>query len=40
MKQLNLLLSFLFLSTIIFAQGSLKGQITDAETDEPLIGAN
>jgi hypothetical protein len=40
MKQLNLLLSFLFVATITFAQGSLKGQITDAETDEPLIGAN
>lgn len=40
MKQLNLLLSFLFLSTFTFAQGSLRGQITDAETGEPLIGAN
>jgi hypothetical protein len=40
MKQLNLLLSFLFLSTIAFAQGSVKGQITDAETGESLIGAN
>ncbi|NJN78880.1 MAG: hypothetical protein HC803_11620 [Saprospiraceae bacterium] len=40
MKQINLLLSFLFLSTITFAQGSIKGQITDAETGEPLIGAN
>lgn len=40
MKQLSLILSFLFFTLITFAQGSLKGQITDAETDEPLIGAN
>ena len=40
MKKLNLLIIFLFISIISIAQTSVKGQVTDAETNEPLIGVN
>ncbi len=39
MKKLCLL-SFLFISQILFAQGKVEGTILDKTTKEPLIGAN
>ena len=40
MKQLTLLFLFLSINCFSFAQTSLYGKITDAETGEDLIGAN
>ena len=39
-RNFYLTLSFLYLATFVFAQTSLQGKITDAETHEDLIGAN
>ncbi len=39
-RNLLLTLCFVFLGTFVFAQTSLNGKITDAETGEDLIGAN
>ena len=41
MKLQNLLLSFFFFSTILFAKtGTISGYVTDAQTGEALVGAN
>ncbi len=39
-KQLLVYLFILFLSNIVYAQGSLKGTVTDGYDDEPLIGVS
>ena len=40
MKKLSLLIVLSFASILAFAQTSVKGQVTDGETNEPLIGVN
>lgn len=37
--KIRLLLVFMFLSCAIYAQHSLQGQVTDAQTNEPIVGA-
>jgi outer membrane receptor protein involved in Fe transport len=39
-KKITMFLLFLSLPSLLLAQGRIKGQVTDLESGEPLIGAN
>ena len=39
-KRLSLLLAILFLPVLVFAQNTISGVVTEAGSNEPIIGAN